>query len=77
VLLRSQHNPRAIIPGLTWNVAETAAHLVTALETYRELVLGTADARTMSVPEAETPDSTARATTPRSWPGSVSGICYV
>jgi len=31
-------------PGLTWSAAETAAHLVTALDNYRELLLGTADA---------------------------------
>jgi len=46
-----------MVPGLTWNVAEAAAHLVIALQYYRELVLGIADARAMLVlaPDAETP----------------------
>jgi hypothetical protein len=56
-LLRRLPDSRAIVPGLTWSVAETAAHLVTALETYRDLVLGTADAKAMLVfsPDVETP----------------------
>jgi hypothetical protein len=44
-LLRRLPDPRAIVPGLTWTAAETAAHVVAALETYRGLVLGTADAK--------------------------------
>jgi hypothetical protein len=47
VLLRRVPDPLAIAPGLTWTVAETAAHLLTALLDYREFVLGRADARAM------------------------------
>jgi hypothetical protein len=57
VLLRGLPDGRAIVPGLTWNAAETAAHLVIALKSYRELLLGTVDAKAMSTlaPDAETP----------------------
>jgi len=57
VLLRNLPDPRAIVPGLTWNVAETAAHLVIALKNYRELVLGAADAMAVSLlaPDTQTP----------------------
>jgi uncharacterized protein (TIGR03083 family) len=57
VLLRKLQDPLAIVPGLTWNVAETAAHLVIALKTYRELMLGAGNAKAMSVlaPDGETP----------------------
>lgn len=52
-LLRKLRDPLAIVPGLTWNVAETAAHLVIALESYRELLLDTVNAQPMSVLAAD------------------------
>jgi hypothetical protein len=57
VLLRNLPDPGAVVPGLTWTVAETAAHLVIALKNYREIVLGAADVRAVSplAPDAETP----------------------
>jgi hypothetical protein len=57
VRLRNLRDPLAIVPGLTWNVAETAADLVIALESYRELVLDTVNAKPMSVlaPDDEMP----------------------
>ena len=57
VLLRNLRDPSAIVPGLTWNAAETAAHLVIALKNYRELVLGAADAMAVSLlaPDTQTP----------------------
>jgi len=56
-LLRRLREPAAIVPGLIWNAAETAAHLVTALQNYRELVLGTPNAEAMfaHAAAAETP----------------------
>jgi hypothetical protein len=57
VLLRGLPDAGAIVPGLTWNAAETAAHLVIALRSYRELLLGNAEAKAMvrRAPDAETP----------------------
>jgi hypothetical protein len=55
--LRALPDPHAIAPGLTWTVAETAAHLVIALKSYRELLLGTPGASAMLrlTPDADTP----------------------
>lgn len=47
VLLRRLTEPRAVVPGLTWNAADTGAHLVAALQNYRELVLGTPKAKVL------------------------------
>ena len=39
-LLRSVPDPSRAVPGLTWNVGETAAHLVAELELFTGLVTG-------------------------------------
>jgi Mycothiol maleylpyruvate isomerase N-terminal domain len=40
-LLRSGLDPAARVPGLTWNAAETAAHLVTDLREHTAILTGT------------------------------------
>jgi hypothetical protein len=57
LLLRELPDARAIVPGLAWSAGETAAHLVIALKSYRDLLLGTTEAKAMLrlAPDAETP----------------------
>lgn len=40
-LLRSGLDPAARVPGLTWNAAETAAHLVADLREHTAILTGT------------------------------------
>src|SRR5215472_11801292 len=42
-LLRAVRDPAAPVPGLTWNVAETAVHLLGELQDYTSLVTGERD----------------------------------
>jgi uncharacterized protein (TIGR03083 family) len=44
-LLQNVPDPQAPVPGLTWNVTETAAHLVAELRNYCGFLLGTVDAQ--------------------------------
>lgn len=44
-LLRNVPDPNATVPGLDWNVAETAAHLVAELQIYAGIVRGIVDSR--------------------------------
>ncbi|MGH3375208.1 MAG: maleylpyruvate isomerase N-terminal domain-containing protein [Actinoallomurus sp.] len=39
-LLRTVPDAGAAVPGLTWTIAETAAHLVAELQTYTDLITG-------------------------------------
>jgi uncharacterized protein (TIGR03083 family) len=56
-LFQNVPDPQAAVPGLNWNVAETAAHLVSTVRNYRGFVLGTVDAQAdfALAPDAETP----------------------
>lgn len=54
-MLRCDADPAAPVPGLDWTVGEVAAHLVTALRGYREMLLGAYDvaaARAVAEPGA-------------------------
>lgn len=62
-LLRAVPNPTAAVPGLTWNVSETAAHMVGELRDYRSCVLGERHDESLSA-DTETPtERTAAANT--------------
>ena len=54
-LLRANADPAAPVPGLDWTVGDVAAHLVTGLTGYREMLLGAYDvaaARALAEPGA-------------------------
>jgi uncharacterized protein (TIGR03083 family) len=54
-LLRSDADPAVPVPGLDWTVGEVAAHLVTGLRGYHEMLLGAYDvagARALAEPGA-------------------------
>lgn len=51
-LLRAVTDPAAPVPGLTWNVAETAVHLVAELRDYTSLVTGEREVSGYFNPEA-------------------------
>jgi uncharacterized protein (TIGR03083 family) len=56
-LLRKLPDPQAVVPGLNWTAADTAAHLVGTLRHYTGYLLGTVDAKAdfALAPAAETP----------------------
>lgn len=53
-LLRAVPNPTAAVPGLAWNVSETAAHMLGELRDYRSCVLGQRHPEGLSA-DTETP----------------------
>lgn len=50
--LRAIRDPAAPVPGLTWNIAETAVHLLGELQDYTSLVTGERDVSGYFNPEA-------------------------
>ena len=67
-LLRTVQDPNLKVPGLTWNVGETAAHMVADLELYTGLITGEQEAG------GHLDDDAAEAITPSQVTGSANAV---